>query len=173
MASVSGFRCYCGRHYGHRPVLRRHQHGCPAARKNHCRDLLCLLSCLSRESIPGHILFRAAFPTKWWNKSGGSDSYRAFPLPGFVTDFVALNSTITSLVEGRTPVLYLAAWAEAVDPSGPSWASRNLTFHADAQAFILRNLSSEQSMFRGSYEFWRFEAMKLVFHSFPYPSDPL
>jgi len=156
-------RCCCGRP--------SHRSRCPARIRPYFRDFLCLLACVGEEPIPGHLIFRGAFPTPSDQADDESKSGWVFSLPHFITDSAVLEQMLTYLLEGN--ILYSTAWEDVIDRNAPSWASRNLTFHADSHASILESLRSRQPIFNGTYEFWRHQAIKLTFHSFPYPSDPL
>lgn len=166
-ACGNDFRCFCGRRHHSLYWLSDHQRLCSVARHDYVRGFLCLVACLGAgDLIPGPLIFRAGFPTRRQPGAAGETNW-VFRLPNFVKDIETLTSIVQDLLGER--VLRLASRTEINDYSKPPWASCNLTFGNDGHSFIRETLRSAGQMF----DTWRYEAIKLVFHGFPYPSDPL
>lgn len=157
---VSGFeRCCCGRP--------QHRTTCPVQGSTDYRDLLYLLACMGRESVPGHLILRGASPTESWGQAEHPSARWIFPLPQFITDRKVLKDMIEILLRER--ILHSGGWENVIDSNSPTWASRNLTFNTDSQTAILANLRQR----RLALDKWSFLAFKLILHSFPHPADPL
>ncbi len=142
---------------------------CPLNPRGDHRDLICLIACLGVEPIPGSMIFRGASPTQ--TSILGSDGDWIYELPEYVTKPGSLESMIALLIQTR--ILYSTAWAAKVDDNAPEWVSRDVAFYSDSQMVLLETLRRCPPIDTSPFSYWRELAIRLIFHSFPYPSDPL
>jgi hypothetical protein len=165
-------RCACGRKKTDPNAWTTHRLRCSALREAKYRELLNLLVCLGQESIPGNLIFGATYP-RFSTRNGNELSDSIFTLPSFITDEDNLNEMMANLINEGTLLCSDGYPAWSGGDSTPKWATQNIKLVDDGHEFILARLKLNQGLKKNTYDYWRFEAAKLIFHSFSVPSDTL
>ncbi|KAH8910570.1 hypothetical protein BR93DRAFT_275098 [Coniochaeta sp. PMI_546] len=141
----SHVRCCCGRLYHRR---------CPVKAHPQYRDFLYLLACVGQEPIPGHLIFRGAFPTPLWNQERNSKGDWIFPLPDFITNSTMLEKMLP--VSVRFIVFLL--WPQSTPlRDGCPWepvsgeTSRSRTNIPGCRCFTVRLIPCDSPVERGTH----------------------